>query len=128
MLSDRPLALIICMGVVFGLPEAAEAQEPNAPAVSPESGATRQRPATQQPGAVEVVPRRPDATAVQPRRHCAPQPQCTQGSVAVCTEQGVCQRGSNRPEQACLNYACVAKLQPIAPRLLPKQPLAVTPR
>ena len=118
-------AVMMCVGAVLD-PAMAQEPSPSAPVIQ-QPGAIRQRPAIEQPGAIQQL-ERPAATAVQPPRQCAAQPQCAQGSVAVCTERGVCQRGSNRPEQACLNYACVAKLQPISPELIPKQPLAVTPK
>jgi hypothetical protein len=120
-------AAMICLGCALG---PALAQEP-APdgSVTQQPGAVRQRKDIQQPGPVqEIEPQRPGATAVQPPPQCAPQPQCAEGSVAVCTQSGACQSGSNRPEQACLNYACVAKLLPMSPALVPKQPLAVTPK
>jgi hypothetical protein len=118
-------AAMIWLGAALG-PAIAQEPSPSAPVIQ-QPGAIRQRPDIQPPGPIEPL-ERPPATAVQPPRQCAAQPQCAQGSVAVCTEHGVCQRGSNRPEQACLNYACVAKLQPISPELIPKQPLAVTPQ
>lgn len=118
-------AVMICLGAALD-PATAQEPSPNAPVIQ-QPGAIRQRPDIQQPGAIQQLERAP-ATVVQPPRQCVPEPQCAQGSVAVCTEHGVCQRGSNRPEQACLNYACVAKLQPLSPQLVPKQPLAVTPK
>lgn len=117
---------VICVGAGLG-PATTEAQEPEGGAVLQQPGGPRQRvPASQDQA--PVVIERPDETAVQPPPQCAAEPQCAQGSVAICTASGVCQRGSNRPEQACLNYSCVAKLQPISPQLAPKHPLVVAPK
>jgi hypothetical protein len=120
-------AVMICVGAALN-PTLAQEPSPDA-SVTQQPGGVRQRKDIQQPGAVQQIePQRPAVTDVQPPPQCAPHPQCAQGTVAVCTGSGVCQRGSNRPEQACLNYACVAKLQPMSPELVPKQPLAVTPK
>lgn len=118
-------AVMICLGAAFS-PTLAQEASPDA-SVTQQPGGVRQRKDIQQPGAIQEIERAP-ATAVQPPPQCAAQPQCAQGTVAVCMGSGVCQRGSNRPEQACLNYACVAKLQPMSPELAPKQPLTVTPK
>jgi hypothetical protein len=126
MLSDHSLALMICLGTALCAATATAQEALPDGSVIQQPGAIRERKdIQQQPGVIQQF-ERPAETMVQPPRQCAAEPQCGQGSVAVCTESGVCQRGSNRPEQACLNYACVAKLQPLSPEL--KQPLAVTPK
>lgn len=69
----------------------------------------------------DVSERKP-GVAPPPIPACAPAPTCRAPRIAICTSKAVCHRSpADRPDIACVNYACTPKVDATAP-LIRKQP------
>ncbi len=70
-----------------------------------------------------AVSGRTPGVAPPPIPACAPAPTCRAPSIAICTSRAACHRSpADRPDIACVNYACAPKVDATAPLIL-KQPL-----
>lgn len=92
-------------------PMTAQAQEPHGQAPSASGQRSPRTPVQDQAPSDQITTgERPSSTAPEPSPQCAAQPQCAQGTAAVCTNRGLCQKSSaaRRPERGCLSYSCIA--------------------